>query len=371
MKIQRRLGFTLIELLVVIAIIAVLVGLLLPAVQKVRESANRMSCSNNLKQIALAAHNYASAYGRLPPGYLGPVPNEGLSQAQDVGHLGLLLPYIEQDNIAKTINFTDYPVSNPMPPGGNLYDVLFVGNYWILAPDGTTYPSANYAVGKTSIKTLLCPSVDNTVNPMNNAYGNNPSCPGGAGTIWGPHFYNQMGVGFVFWPGSPDNWEGAESVFPQGRTNYVGVSGACGKGTDPVWGKFAGIFSNRNALSISKIADGTSNTLLYGEAVGMYDYYFGGGPLANDKGWFGVSALGTVMGLANGQFVADSLQFSSNHTGIVNFAFADGSVHSLRVGSTAWNPLSGTTPNSDWYILQDLAGYQDGTLADFTQIVNY
>src|SRR5262245_48264270 len=93
----RRRGFTLIELLVVIAIIAVLIGLLLPALQKVRESSARSSCLNNMKQIGIALHNYSTAEGGLPPyGKTTPSPK---------GHSihTFLLPYMEQDNVYKMI----------------------------------------------------------------------------------------------------------------------------------------------------------------------------------------------------------------------------------------------------------------------------
>ncbi len=144
----ERRGFTLVELLVVIAIIAVLVGLLLPAVQKVREAAARIKCSNNLKQIGLAAHNYHDTHGHFPPGIgYTPLASRGV-YGQGFFHL---LPYLEQDNLYRSalgpVQLPTGPITIYCPINNNVYSqpvpVFLCPSDPSVGPDGVVKVKGN------------------------------------------------------------------------------------------------------------------------------------------------------------------------------------------------------------------------------------
>jgi len=163
-----RKGFTLIELLVVIAIIAVLVGLLVPAVQKVREAANKMACTNNLKQVGLALHHYHGTHGYFPPGYVDNQadPVDPLDMGPGWGWAALILPYMEQETTYKQINLSQA----------------------ILSP--TNQPVAN-----SVFKSYLCPS-DTNLQPFTPKDASAPIGPSNyVGLYGGPEIQEDPGQG--------------------------------------------------------------------------------------------------------------------------------------------------------------------------------
>src|SRR5262249_54791783 len=176
MRLRRRTGFTLIELLVVIAIIAILIGLLVPAVQKVRESAARAQCQNNLKQLALACHNYEGVFKALPPagkgyGWCSSTPGgTGDSVILNMSGWVLVLPYIEQAALANRLK-----VNGAFSNQNTGYCCGFTGNAnGTLAGNAAT--NGNGALMSTVLPIFSCPSdAGDRVQPAGSAYG-----PGGS-----------------------------------------------------------------------------------------------------------------------------------------------------------------------------------------------
>ncbi len=324
----RRSAFTLIELLVVIAIIAILIGLLLPAVQKVRDAAARMKCQNNLKQLGLALHNYESPNEKLPPLYPGTAPS---SSAFDYKYtwsvLAQLSPYLEQTNIYNSMD-----LKQPM------YD----------AANQITLQNRFAVVQKVSI--FLCPS--DKGEPVSSAYG----------------------------------------VANMGPTNYVachgsGVSGG-GYGS-PI--NSDGIFSAVKGFKILDITDGTSNTVAMSESTlgdgaeisptqtgdeqVAYKYLGYTGTLPNDSNcagtpplWNGYNRRGFMWASGEARCVSYNHYYTPNsknfdciandpsmtyisvgyraarsrHTGGVNVLMGDGSVRFVNnsIDPTTWRSLA-------------------------------
>jgi hypothetical protein len=286
-----------------------------PAVQKVREASNRTECSNNLKQISLAALNFESTYKRLPPGGLVSPNSRNVNPAYVsappyggpyTGVLAFLLPYVEQDNVYKQLDPGLFQYNTTT--GAWAYNTApfdFMSGVPAAFQNGTGYPHAADA----NIKTYVCPS-DNAQFTALVTY------PSG-------------GVVDAYWTESGSIWIDYVADYPNfghemGAANYIGCAGYLG----PWVTQYTGPYYQNSRTKIAEIVDGTSNTIGFGETLAGASP-----PSARDfrLSWMGAGSMPSAWGLAN--TTSGWYQFSSNHTAVVQFGFCDGSVRSIVKGA--------------------------------------
>jgi prepilin-type N-terminal cleavage/methylation domain-containing protein/prepilin-type processing-associated H-X9-DG protein len=310
----RWSGFTLIELLVVIAIIGILIALLLPAVQKVRDAANRIKCENNLKQIGLALHNYHDTFNTLPPGVNQGTPQDTLPDYHYYwSWMALILPNIEQQNLYKQAD--DFAQGR----GG-----VGLPDCW-MDPYGDRSGTPNPAQAAT-IPVYQCPA-DN----------------------------RQLTASFV------DLSIGNSQMIDVAFTGYLGVNGTNLNFRD-------GVLFASSKVAFKDITDGLSNTLLVGERPPSTDLIFGwwfDGAGQNDTGSCDVvlgtqerqaGGFGSETNCPRGPYMytqgdltnnCDQYHFWSLHSGGANFLFCDASVHFVPYSAASVLPAMGTRANGE------------------------
>jgi prepilin-type N-terminal cleavage/methylation domain-containing protein/prepilin-type processing-associated H-X9-DG protein len=320
--VRRRHGFTLIELLVVIAIIAVLIGLLLPAVQKVRDAANRASCQSNLKQIGVALHNHQNVKGSLPPGCTTDAGTFGTGGGWGSSWMVFLLPYVEQDN---------------------LY------NQWAFTGNSGYVNATNRALDAgMMLNVYRCPA--STLPKF---------AQGGNLQVMQPNYVGISGAA---------NQALAGTGYTESRIDNSAAGMNCCSGAGPASG--GGVLFRGSQVKISDITDGTSNTMMVSEmtdwmvasdgskrqwsAGGLYGWSMGtntnnppNNPAAtsNDNRQFNCTTIRYNINLKTGWStnggtatqsgdctvgvcydMGNNIPLNSTHTGGVNVLFGDGSV---------------------------------------------
>jgi prepilin-type N-terminal cleavage/methylation domain-containing protein/prepilin-type processing-associated H-X9-DG protein len=310
-------GFTLIELLAVIVIIAALVALLLPAVQAAREAARRMQCRNNLKQLALAAHNYISTHGCLPQGTavhtLTPHPEYGLVYSN--GAVLSLAQFLEQRAAFDAFNFSFHDLDLP-----------------------------NSTVLGVGIATLWCPS-DPTVAEKKSIGVADPL------NWWGPY---PLTFAYTSYCGNQGPWsiQGRPPPSQAARDQNLGV------------------FYELSAVTFAQVTDGLSQTILLGErAHGLIDpsvaptwnWWSSSDYDTMFITWYGINPHRRFSGRPVAAFAAIS-SASSFHPGGANFALCDGSVRFLKDSIDTWpvNPQTGDT-GASWDNIHQLVAFRPGT----------